>query len=374
MRRDSESLDPDRRRNCSVDRASTVAVSDCLTVRGGIESVAEGAPMRRCLPLFLAAVLLALPPEVVLRRPAGAREDAAADARPAAAQPGADPAAVLRLPHRDRRRARALSEDPRVLPAPLEDDQPDQVPGARQDDDGESVRAGDDQRAGEPREAGEARRDQQTARGSAGPVRGGSEEAGAGRPGLLSGLRDDSLDRGRQHAGAHRGRAPAGDRQRRRDPADARQCRAARRAVTESRRSGPRRRSLVQDEGHALRARIPRPLSQVRRTRRQPRLVHVHADRDTARGGEGPQRVQTDHHARHAPAGGECVEDLRAAVRRSVRPERAPDSRAGHHERGQRHGRRRSWRKERRGSSTCRGTISGRRRGSTWSTTASRAS
>ena len=48
--------------------------------------------------------------------------------------------------------------------------------------------------------------------------------------------------------------------------------------------------------------------------------------------------LQADHHARHAPAGRERVADLRAAVRRSVRPERAPDSRAGHHERGQRHG------------------------------------
>ncbi len=35
----------------------------------------------------------------------------------------------------------------------VEDDQSRQVRGARQDDDGESVCAGDDQRAGEPREA-----------------------------------------------------------------------------------------------------------------------------------------------------------------------------------------------------------------------------
>ena len=88
-----------------------------------------------------------------------------------------------------------------------------------------------------------------------------------------------------------------------RHPADARQRRAARRSVTESRRPGPRRRSLVQDEGHAVRARVPGPLPQVRRARRQPRLVHVHAARDAARGGEGPQRVQADHHPRHAPAG-----------------------------------------------------------------------
>ena len=40
----------------------------------------------------------------------------------------------------------------------------------------------------------------------------------------------------------------------------------------------PGDRSLVQDQGHAVPARVPRPVSQVRRPRRQPRLVHVHAE------------------------------------------------------------------------------------------------
>ena len=215
--------------------------------------------------------------------------------------------------------SRAIPEILEVLPAPGENDQPDEVPGARQDDDGESICADGDQRTGEPREVGEARRHQQAARGPAWPDRGGSEEAGAGGAGLLSGVRDDSFDRGREYAGAHRSRAPVDDGWQRRDPADARQRRAAGRAVTESRRPGPRRRPLVQDEGHALRARVSGPLSQVRRPRRQPRLVHVHADRDAAGRGEGSRRIQADHHARHASAGHDRIANLRAAVRRPLR-------------------------------------------------------
>ena len=55
----------------------------------------------------------------------------------------------------------------RVPAAPLDDHQPRQVRGDRQDDDGESVRAGDDQRAGEPGEARPADRDQPPAGRSA---------------------------------------------------------------------------------------------------------------------------------------------------------------------------------------------------------------
>ncbi len=93
----------------------------------------------------------------------------------------------------------------------------------------------------------------------------------------------------------------------------------------------PRPRPLVQDEGHAVQSRLSGPLSQVRRSRRQPRLVHVHAEGDPARAGD-PEQVQADHHARHAPDGlGRCAH-LRAAVRRPARPERPPDHRAGHHD------------------------------------------
>ena len=48
--------------------------------------------------------------------------------------------------------------------------------------------------------------------------------------------------------------------------------------------------------------------------------------------------LQADHHPRHAPAGHDRVAHVRAAVRRSVRPQRAPDPRAGPDERRQRHG------------------------------------
>ena len=120
---------------------------------------------------------------------------------------------VFRDQDRRRRRAGALSEDRRVPPAPVEDHQPRQVRGNRQDDDGESVRAGDDQRAGEPGEVESAGRDQPPARRPARAERGGREEAGAGRARVLFRLRHDPLDRGRQHAVADRDRAPAGDRQ-----------------------------------------------------------------------------------------------------------------------------------------------------------------
>ena len=88
-----------------------------------------------------------------------------------------------------------------------------------------------------------------------GLTRGGGEAAGAGRARVLFRLRHDPLDRGRQHPVADRDRAPAGDRHQRRHQADPRQRRRAARAVAESRRPVPGRRSLVQDEGHAVHAR-----------------------------------------------------------------------------------------------------------------------
>ena len=153
-----------------------------------------------------------------------------------------------------------------VLPAPGEDDQPRQVSGARKNDDGESVRAGDGQRSGEPGTPGETHRHQPPAGGSARVDGSGSQEARARGPGLLFRLRDDPFNRGREYASAHRDRPPARDRRQRRDSTDARQRRAPRRAFTESGRPGARHRSLVQDEGHAVRAGVSGPLSQVRRT------------------------------------------------------------------------------------------------------------
>ncbi len=93
-----------------------------------------------------------------------------------------------------------------------------------------------------------------------------AREARARGPGLLSRLRDDPFNRGREHASTHRDRPPARDRRQRRDSTDARQRRAPRRAFTESGRPGPRHRPLVQDERHAVRAGVSGPLSQVRRT------------------------------------------------------------------------------------------------------------
>ena len=136
-----------------------------------------------------------------------------AGAEPGAAGTGADPAAVLRLPHRRRRRARALSEDPRV-PCSTSRRQTDRV---KYQELGKTTMGNPYVLAtvSSPENlatARQAHRDQPTAGRSARPVRSGGEKAGAGRPGLLPALRDDPLDGGRQHAGDHRDRASAGDR------------------------------------------------------------------------------------------------------------------------------------------------------------------
>ena len=127
-------------------------------------------------------------------------------------------------------------------------------------------------------------------------------------------------------------------------------------------------------KGTPFTARLSRPVPQVRRPRRQPRLVHVHAERNAHERRDGAEQVQADHHARHASAGRRRRAHLRAAVHRAVRSEHASavaqgqsDGRPGDggsavvgRQGGRRVGRR---------ATTC-----GRRRASTWSTTASRAS
>ena len=120
-----------------------------------------------------------------------------------AQQGAADPRAVLRLQARRRRRARPLSEDPRVLPAARQDDRSREVRGARQDDDGQLVCAAADQLAAEP---GEVRSAVEINRRLADP-RGLSDargaEAGRRRQAVLPALRDDSLDRGLERPGDH---------------------------------------------------------------------------------------------------------------------------------------------------------------------------
>ena len=85
-------------------------------------------------------------------------------------------------------------------------------------------------------------------------------------------------------------------------------------------------------KGTPYHADLSGPVPQVRRARRQPRLVHVHAAGNAA-GPADPQRLQADHHARHAPDGVGRRAHLRAAVRRSLRSERPSDPRPGHQQR-----------------------------------------
>ena len=87
-----------------------------------------------------------------------------------------------------------------------------------------------------------------------------------------------------------------------------------------------------------------------------------------------PERLQAEHHPRHAPEGSDRGAHLRAAVRRSVRSERPSDPRAGEHRRRSGDGRGARLGREGRRRVRCDATTCGRRRGSTWSTTASRAS
>ncbi len=293
-----------------------------------------------------------------------------------ARQPDAQtPEQFFGFPHRHRRRAGALSEDPRVLPAPVEDDQSRQVSGARQDDDGESVRAGDDQRAGEPGEAGPAHRDQPPAGRSARADRGGSEQlAQEGRAFYLR-LRDDPLDRGRQHAGADRDRAPARDRQQRRDQADPRQRRrssSCRRRI----RTGSTWSSIT---GTRRRARRSRASIRTCTTSTSGTTTTAtgSCSRRSKRGSRSssPERVQADHHARHAPAGHRAARA--SSCRRSTIPTIPnvhPILAQGITTRRQGDGVGAGRGRQGGASSGCRATTCGRRRGSTWSTTASRAS
>ena len=225
-----------------------------------------------------------------------------------------------------------------------------QVRGARQDDDGESVRAGDDQLAGEPGEVRPAGRDQ--------PAAGRSARADArrrrrgwrrkGRRSTSSTRTIHSTEVGNTQALIKIVHRLATD-----NSPEIKQIldNVVVLIVPSQNPDGqvPGDRSLVQDEGHAVHARLSGPVSQVRRPRRQPRLVHVHAEGDAACRRDRAEQVQADHHARHAPAGrpaaraSSCRRSTIRSIRTSIR------SCAGDHARSARRWPRRWCRKARKG-------------------------
>ena len=222
-----------------------------------------------------------------------------------------------------------LSEDPRVLYAAGQADRPRQVRGARQDDAGQRLRAAADQRAAEPGPLRPAGHHQSPARRSAWAVRRRGAEAGGRRQALLPALRHHPLDRGLERSGDHPHRPPPGHRLVAGNARDARERGGPAHPVGQSRRAASGHRPLVQDQGHALRARLSGPVPQVRRPRRQPRLVHADAEGNAHERRAGAEQVPADHLARHAPARPERLADLRAAVHRSVRRQHPSDPGAG---------------------------------------------
>ena len=117
-----------------------------------------------------------------------------------------------------------------------EADRSRQVRGDRQDDDGASVRAGDDQLAGEPEAVATAGRDQPAAGRSARAERRRGGDARGGGAAVLPALRDDPLDRSGERAGDPADRAQAGDRNEPGGAGDPRQRGPPAGAVAESRR------------------------------------------------------------------------------------------------------------------------------------------
>ena len=305
----------------------------------------------------------------------GAKAGAAAVGARGSAGPDTDAAAVLRLPHRHRRRARAVSEGPRVPPAPLEDDQSRPVRGARQDDDGESVRAGDDQRAGEPGEVRPARGHQQAPGGSARVVRGGGAKlAPKGGPSTSSTRRSTRLRSAtaRPHCDRRTAWPPT-------NRTDIRQMLDNVVVLLGRRRRIPTGRSSSSITGTRRRARRSHGV--------YPDLYHKYAGHDDNRDWfmftqiETRLAVEKVHnafkpmitHDMHQQ-GTTGLAHLRAAVRRSVRPQRPPDPDAGPD--GRRQGMASALVAEGQDGDRAprEATTCGRRRASTWSITASRAS
>ncbi len=139
---------------------------------------------------------------------------------------------VLWLRNRRRRRARAISEGAGVSAAARGADGSREVSGARQDDDGECVFAGDDQLTSEFEEAGSADRDQSPPRRSARAERRGGRSARARGEAVLPAVCDDSLDGSRQRPIDPADRPSPRHRHEPRNPRHARQRRRLARAVT----------------------------------------------------------------------------------------------------------------------------------------------
>ena len=231
-----------------------------------------------------------------------------------------DTRAVLRVRDRRRRRVGPVPEGARVPAAPGGSHGPGGVRAPRDDDRRQSVRAGQVQLTREPRSPRPADRDQPPAGRPAGAVGRAGAGAGAGGRSVLFPVRHDSFDRGRHRADHHQRRPSAGDRGVAGDSRDSRQHRRAAGAVAEPGRSDPRGRPLVRHREHQAQPGLSGPLPALYRPRRQPRLVHVHAEGDAARH-RHPPGVQAADHARHAPDGSTRRAHVRAAVQGSPRSE-----------------------------------------------------
>ena len=274
-----------------------------------------------------------------------------------------------------RRRAGPLSESPRVLPAAREDDRPGEVRGAGQDDDGQLVRAAPHQLAAEPGAGSigcvEINRRLADPRGlSDGEAQ---KLAAEGKPFYLLYATIHSTEVSNGQAITHIVHRLATEN----SPLIREILDNSVVLLVPSQNPDGQHlvdRPLVQDEGHGVQSRLSRPVPQVRRPRRQPRLVHVHAERNAHEHRAGAEQVQADHHARHAPAGRDRLAHLRAALHRSVRREHAPDPAARTGDGGAGDGDGAAGRGQGRRRLEPTRTTCGRRRDSTWSITASRAS
>ncbi len=239
----------------------------------------------------------------------------------------ADACAVFRFRDWDRRRARAVSARAPVPAASGGSYGSGRVRAPRDDDRRQPVRAGQVQLPGKPGSPRAADRYQPPAGRPAGAARRAGPGAGAGGRPVLFPVRRDPFDRGGHRADDHQHRPSAGDRGVATDSRDSRQhCRAAG-AVAEPGRPDPRHRPLVRHREHRAQPGLSGPLPALYRSRRQPRLVHVHAEGDPARH-RHPPRVQAADHPRHAPDGTPRRAHVRAAVQGPARSEH-PSAPAG---------------------------------------------
>ena len=266
-------------------------------------------------------------PGPVRARPGAVGSDARSSS--SASRPGAD-GELARYP-----------EDPRVLPAAREVDRSRQVRGDRQDDDGELA----------TRCCASARR--RIWRGSIGWSRStGASPIRAGCP--TARRRSWRPKASRSTCSTPPSTRPKSRTARRSSPSSIGwppRTRRVREILDNSvvlmvPSQNPDGQHLVIDhwyktKGTQLQPRLSGPVPQVRRPRRQSRLVHVHAEGNAHEHRAGAEQVQADHHARHAPAGPERLAHLRAAVHRSVRRQHPPAAGARDRRRSARRWRRR---------------------------------